>query len=160
MHPFSSWDENCGSIRDKIGQAIPPNSSMVRLNTKSSFVIGVNCEQLANQEVFIKRSKRSKCGICSGCESLFDCAGQCTPCRTNKPRQCQLKQCHNLLTQYDVIKGQESKAKTIIESLQAKAPLRQDFLRFQIQSDSISLPTELEVETLEYPNEVILDILE
>ena len=54
--------------------------SIVRLNvTEKTSIILVNCENLLDQDLYVKRSKRSKCGICSGCELGSDCLS-CAVC--------------------------------------------------------------------------------
>ena len=121
LQDHENWDENCGTIRAKVGDStsITEKPSMVRLNTKSKSVIGINIEPLANKAVFTQRSRKTRCGICSGCENSenFGC-GKCNPCRTKNGRPCVFKRCTNLVPQFDVMPGLENNAKDIIDAMQ------------------------------------------
>ena len=58
--------------------------SVVRLNvTEKTSIILVNCENMLDKEFYVKRSKRSKCGICSGCELTSDCL-TCSVCNKSQ----------------------------------------------------------------------------
>ena len=112
-----NWSESCGSIRDKIGSNPSSKSPMVRLNTNDSSIIGINCNEIVDKTVFVKRKKRSKCGICCACEVRQNC-GKCGPCsRKTKKSRCVLRKCLNLIPQYDVKKNQEERAKWILQRL-------------------------------------------
>ena len=124
LEEHENWDENCGTIREKVGDttaAFQERLNMCRLNTKSKSVIGINVDSLANEDVFTQRSRKTSCGICSGCERMEDksvtCGGKCKPCRTQNGRVCVLRKCTNLVAQFDVMPGLESKAKDILETL-------------------------------------------
>lgn len=65
--------------------------SIVRLNvTEKTSIILVNCENLLDKEFYVKRSKRSKCGICVSCELAADCTS-CVVCKKHQnyiPQRC------------------------------------------------------------------------
>ena len=67
-------------VNQKRNKIVNENLSIIRLNvTHKTSIILVNCENLVDKEIFIKRSKRSKCGICVACEISTDCLS-CTVC--------------------------------------------------------------------------------
>ena len=84
---YKSSDPLVGGVKQEINNVEikhPENpSSIVRLNvTEKTSIILVNCENLLDNEFYVKRSKKSKCGICNGCEALSDCM-QCEVCYQN-----------------------------------------------------------------------------
>ena len=91
-----SWSESCGSIREKVGPNVPKGSTMVRLNTENSFIVGVNCDQLADEKLFTKKRKKIKCGLCAGCELIENC-DTCVSCQKKTKRtQCVKRRCTNV----------------------------------------------------------------
>ena len=69
---------------------------MVRLNTVNSYIVGINCNQLADKSLFTKKMKKIKCGLCSGCELSENC-GACNSClKKNKRTQCAKRKCTNV----------------------------------------------------------------
>ena len=69
---------------------------MVRLNTENSYIVGINCNQLADKSLFTKKMKKIKCGLCSGCELSENC-GTCNSClKKNKRTQCAKRKCTNV----------------------------------------------------------------
>ena len=87
---------SCGSIREKVGPEVPKESPMVRLNTDNSYIVGINCNQLADEVLFTKKQRKIKCGICPGCELVSNC-GQCNPCQKKTKRtQCVKRKCTNV----------------------------------------------------------------
>ena len=121
-----SWSDGCGSIREKVGFDVPSKSKMVRLNTEHSYVVGVNCQEMADEKVFVKKKKKVRCGLCAGCELTENC-GNCNPCLKKTTRTlCDLRRCSDLVTQYDVVKGQENDAKLVIDALTG-ANIENDF---------------------------------
>ena len=87
---------SCGTIREKVGPEVPKESPMVRLNTENSYIVGINCNQLADKSLFTKKMKKIKCGLCSGCELSENC-GTCNSClKKNKRTQCAKRKCTNV----------------------------------------------------------------
>merc|ERR1712080_250878 len=66
------------------GQKVIDKLSIVRLNvTEKTSIILVNCENLRDKEFYVKRSKRTKCGICVSCELAADCLS-CVVCKKHQ----------------------------------------------------------------------------
>ena len=88
----TSRDSLVSNMKQEVNQRskkVNENLSIVRLNvTQKTSIILVNCENLVDKAIFIKRSKRSKCGICAPCEISADCLS-CTVC--NKKRDILVK---------------------------------------------------------------------
>ncbi len=122
LHEHCLWSSTCGAMRDKAPPSMPPEgsdrlryldeghkASMVRLNvTQHQSVVGINCQELIDPEVFDKKKKRARCGLCDGCSREEDC-GTCSKCRCKdvrgKSSACDRKKCMNLLEQYSLRKG-------------------------------------------------------
>jgi len=111
-----TWSETCGSVRDKFGQATDQSDvPMIRLNTEKVSVIAFNCNELLDKNIFVEKKKKSKCGICSGCELSTNC-GKCNNCLgKTKKTQCLLRKCVNLMRQFDVKKDQVENANFFIQ---------------------------------------------
>ena len=102
-----SWSDQCGSIPQHVGTEVPKESSMVRLNTKDTFMLAINCEQLADTNVYNKKKKKVNCGLCLGCSTTENCH-KCNACKgLTKRTKCVQRRCSNLIVQYDIKKGQE-----------------------------------------------------
>ena len=58
-----NWDKHCGSLGDH-GE----KQSMVKISiNKDMSVLGVNCNDLIDQQVFAKRTRKTRCGVCYNC---------------------------------------------------------------------------------------------
>lgn len=133
LKDHSVWSETCGTVTDKAGSEqqslvqqqegeevqqryMKEKPSMVRLNiSRDTSVVGVNCENLIDTNVFAKRKKRARCGICKGCEKTADCQ-VCKNCCTTKgqrKRTCEQRQCINLVYHYDVRRDKRQLWRTV-----------------------------------------------
>ena len=66
--------------KEIIDKKASDNLSIVRLNVTSEIsIVLVNCENLVDTDLFVKRTKRSRCGICAACEIHTDCSS-CVMC--------------------------------------------------------------------------------
>ena len=149
------WSESCGSMKEKAafdeaqgqpeaaaetvskGRYMDRTPNVIRFNFDGNeSVIVINSNDLAeNEEMFVKRKKKSKCGFCDRCERVDDC-GRCEVClkpsdesppppkkrsKTTKSK-CLLRQCLSLLEQYDVKKEHQTYvASTLGLALSSKA---------------------------------------
>ncbi len=108
------WSDSCGTVSEKAGhKSAQPQSqsktkdrymtskpSMIKVKTNDMSVVGVNCDSLIDESLFFKRQRRSKCGLCSGCERTTNCK-KCKGCSGKvKKKQCQLRKCLNLVDHY------------------------------------------------------------
>ena len=58
-----NWDKTCGSLGEH-GE----KQSLVKICiNKDMSVLGVNCNDLIDQQVFTKRTRKTRCGVCYNC---------------------------------------------------------------------------------------------
>ncbi len=112
------WSTTCGSMRGRAemprtataSRYLPDKPSVVKVRLdKERVVVGVNCNRLMDGDSFVKRKKRTRCGICESCELVSDCQN-CAVCLSaedgQKRRQlCLRRKCHNLVDQYQLKEG-------------------------------------------------------
>ena len=108
-----TWSYSCGTIPDTVG-ITPIRSQMICLNTEETSVIGINCEELVDENIFTKRKRNGKCGICSKCEVSVNCE-KCSACESKPKKRCLQRRCVNLIPHYDVKPNQQEKANTIVK---------------------------------------------
>lgn len=106
----SVWSESCGTMRAHIqteNQFEKPSVARIHLGRHQS-VVGVNLE--LDPETFDKRKRRSRCGLCIGCERIADC-GKCDVClgsQNGNKVKCQNKRCIYLIDQFVIKKEKKS----------------------------------------------------
>lgn len=144
------WSTTCGKVTQESGnwpissgpgeRYLKDKPSMVRLNiSQAKSVVALNCENLIDQQIFSRRSKKSRCGLCVGCEVESDC-GTCKNCSNpSKVRICEAKKCSNRIFQYDLKKVKNGK-RGVITSIEEDEIVESTFLKFEIETPAEILP--------------------
>jgi len=81
-----NWDSVCGNLGD---QNVQQNLVKIVINKEMS-VLGVNCNELIDDNSFDKRKRKTRCGVCYNCSLELDC-GECKYCQSNQ-QSARLKQ--------------------------------------------------------------------
>jgi len=74
-----NWDSVCGNLGD---QNVKQNLVKIVINKEMS-VLGVNCNELIDDNSFDRRKRKTRCGVCYNCCLELDC-GECKYCRSNQ----------------------------------------------------------------------------
>merc|ERR1719347_393500 len=108
------WDSVCGTLSSRESnepQCIKAenNQSVVKIIiSKEVSVVGVNCNELLDKEVFVKRPRKTRCGLCFNCTSVENC-GKCKVCTklcSESSRQtCLKRSCNNPIELFELKKG-------------------------------------------------------
>ena len=72
--------------------------------SKNMTVVGVNCHTLLDKDIFEKRSRKTKCGLCLNCTSDVDC-GQCKVCLSSSKQICLRRSCNKPIEMFEMKKG-------------------------------------------------------
>ena len=110
VNDHHSWDSVCGNLGD---QNQKQNLVKLVINPEIS-VLGVNCQQLIDQNIFEKQVRKTRCGVCYNCSIEPDC-GKCKICLSDKhstKQICLKKSCLNPVDLYQLKPGEESKILT------------------------------------------------
>lgn len=120
------WDPICGTLASKRSDDIDAdkdNRNVVKIIiNKEMSVVGVNCNELIDNEVFEKRARKSRCGLCYNCTSSESC-GKCKTCSkkfSDLKQPCQKLSCHNPVELYQLRKGQEATTLEHVQNEQTK----------------------------------------
>jgi len=108
------WDNICGTLASKEAdesQIIKTENdrSIVKIIiSKEMSVVGVNCNELLDKELFEKRPRKTRCGLCFNCTSVETC-GKCKVCTklsSNSSKQiCLKRSCNNPIELFELKKG-------------------------------------------------------
>ena len=108
------WDNVCGTLASKeseepqIIKAENDRSIVKIIISKEMSVVGVNCNELLDKELFEKRPRKTRCGLCFNCTSVETC-GKCKVCinvSSNSSKQiCLKRSCNNPIELYELKKG-------------------------------------------------------
>ena len=108
------WDRVCGTLaseeRDTLVEETEGggDKSIVKIIiSKDMSVVGVNCNQLLDEEVFEKRSRRTRCGLCFNCTLTENC-GKCKVCmnfsKTSSKQLCLKRSCNKPIELFELKK--------------------------------------------------------
>eukprot|EP00092_Neocalanus_flemingeri_P017433 GFUD01018857.1.p1 GENE.GFUD01018857.1~~GFUD01018857.1.p1 ORF type:complete len:357 (+),score=80.60 GFUD01018857.1:36-1073(+) len=107
------WDSVCGTLASREGDDIEEtvvdgDRSIVKIIiSKDASVVGVNCNQLLDKEVFEKKLRRTRCGLCFNCTSTESC-GRCKVCinltKTSSKQICLKRSCNNPIELFELKK--------------------------------------------------------
>jgi len=108
------WDSVCGTLASKESdetQIIKKENdrSIVKIIiSKEMSVVGVNCNELLDKEVFEKRRRKTRCGLCFNCTSVESC-GKCKVCvnlsQNSSNQICLKRSCNNPIELYELKKS-------------------------------------------------------
>ena len=109
------WDSVCGTLADQEtetserlhgeGGTTGDAKSVVKIViSREVSVVGVNCNELLDKEMFRKRARKTRCGLCYNCTSVKDC-GKCKGCRRPVPL-CLNRKCHKPVDLFELKKDQ------------------------------------------------------
>jgi len=97
------WDKTCGTLAQK---DVSDLDSVVRIDLSQDVsVLGLNCKELLSDEVFEKKARRQKCGVCFSCHADQNC-GDCSACKSEcdekVKRKCLRRICHQAVDVFKV----------------------------------------------------------
>ena len=110
------WDSICGTLASRESAETEnikiesKDRNIVKIIiSKEMSVVGVNCNELLDKELFQKRPRKTRCGLCFNCTSVDNC-GKCKVClnllNTSSNQICLKRSCNNPIELFELKKGQ------------------------------------------------------